>query len=135
MKNDFALTPMEVHRGRTCDFRFSLYDATGVPIAIAADDVVRFKLGLALNDEPLLDLDNIELTEAGSGVTIHQPTAPAEIDVRLAQDDTSELDAGLYFGELCIVDVDEVNPANAIKSISRGRVHVRDTMTGDTGAT
>jgi hypothetical protein len=136
---------IEIAVGRTVDVRLRLYtgDKVPKPIALAAGDVLRFKLSEeAGDDEPLLDLSSAAATENESGLTITalgvNNVTPADVLVRFAQGDTAELAAyvGLVLhGELCLVDDSETAPADAIKRIAHGPVLIVPASGGDVGLT
>jgi hypothetical protein len=137
---------IEVAVGRTVDLRFRLYtaDKAPKPIALAAGDVVRFKLSAEVgDDEPLLDLSSAEATAGESVVTIQDlgedEVTPADVRVRFAQVDTAELEDYVsgepLHGELCLVDDSETAPADAIKRIAHGPVLIVPASGGDVGLT
>lgn len=138
---------IEIAVGRTVDVRFRLYTADRVPqpIALAAGDVVRFKLSVDAGDEePLLDLSSAEPTAGESVITIEalgeNNVTPADVRVRFAQVDTAELAeyadlSDALHGELCLVDDSETAPADAIKRIAHGPVLIVPASGGDVGLT
>lgn len=122
-------------QGRTRDFTLTLYEADGTTgVALAAEDVVRVKIGLR-GATPLLDLDSVAATSNGSLVTITSIVAPAVCTLRLAQGDLSSLFPGAYDLEVSVVDDSETAPADAIKSATQGVLHVLPSMGGDVGTT
>ncbi len=131
--------------GRTEDFPWEMYywdtvTRTFKPLAIAIDDHVRFKLVLAEGGAPVLDLDSVAPTTAGSVVTIAVrgtlDTVPASGTVRFAQGDTANLEARKYQGcELALVDNSETLPADAIKTFGRGTIWLKASPGGDIGIT
>jgi hypothetical protein len=133
--------PIELEDGRTTDYRFALYDSDRSPLAIAAGDVVRFKLSEeADSEEPTLELTSAEATANGSSITIVTVgvagTTPAEVLVRFAQGDTDGLARNDdYYGELLLVDDSETEPADAVKRCGYGPVTVLPAAGGDVGLT
>lgn len=138
---------VEIAVGRTVDFRYRLYtgDKAPKPIALAAGDVVRFKLSVAAGDEePLLDLSSAEPTAGESVITVEvlgeNNVTPAAVIVRFGQVDTAELAeyadlSDALHGELCLVDDSETAPADAIKRIAHGPVLIVPASGGDVGLT
>jgi hypothetical protein len=138
---------IEIAVGRTVDLRFRLFTGDKVPkaIALAAGDVVRFKLSVdAGDDEPLLDLSSAAATAGESIVTIAElgedNVTAADVRVRFGQVDTAELAdyADLsepLHGELCLVDDSETAPADAIKRIAHGPVLIVPASGGAVGLT
>lgn len=142
--------PVEIDAGRTCDYKFKLYQPNGKPAAIVNTAVVRFKLCQSPDDAtPLLDIDSIAPLAGGSVVTINsrgtQDVTPASVTVRFAQADTKRIvdpttSGGLgfecrddYFGELGVVDTAETNPLNAFKRAGYGPVTLKPSPGGDIG--
>lgn len=126
------------YAGRTEDFTWAMYDKDGEAVAIAADDVVRFKLAATAGATPALDIDSVAPTAVGSVVTIDElgeaGVTPASGTVRLAQGDTSGLTARKYTGcELALVDNSETAPADAIKVFGRGTIDLKASPGGDVG--
>lgn len=127
-----------LYQGRTTDYQFTIYEDDGsTEVALAATDVVRFKLWSREDAaSPNLDLDSVSATSSGSVVTVDQTTAPAKATVRVAQGDASDLIPGLvYAGELSVVDDSETSPTDAIKHVQSCVVHVIGMPGGDVGKT
>jgi hypothetical protein len=128
-----------VFAGRTDDHKFTLFKTDERAMAIDSGDVVRFKLAKKPGDDPLLDIDSLAASAAGSKVTKSvlgvENTTPAVVIVRFGQGDTVGLTPGDYFGELGLVDVSETNPANAFKRIAYGKVTLKPSPGGDVGPT
>ena len=127
-----------IEKNRTVDVVHLLYEDDGsTSVTLAADDVVRFKMGRRDGAQPSLDLDSAGDTSNGSGVTVDElgtsPTAQATI--RFAQGDTSGLVAGVYEAEISVVDNSETSPTDAIKSFEFGTVAVLETLGGSVGLT
>ena len=132
----------DIEKGRTSSHQFTLYKENGNAFALAASDVVRFKLWLSPSGDdeaPALDVDSVGATANGSIVTIDgvgsDDVTAATVTVKLGQDDTDGLLVQEYMGELCHVDDSETNPLDAIKRIAFGPVNVRGSSTGDVGKT
>lgn len=128
----------DLHAGCTEDYRFKLYKADGkTAAALAAGDVVRFKLAAKAGEAPKLDIDSVAATAAGSVVTIitigADGVTPAEVNVRIGQDDTKDLTPGEYHGFLGIADDSETDPADAFKVAGRGPILLKPPPKGDVG--
>ena len=136
---DDADAAVEIAAGRSDYWLFTLYKPNGKAAALDGGAVVRFKLALTDEDDPLLDIDNLGGLTGGSIVIIvtrgTDEVTPAQVKVCFAQDDTADLDAGDYFGELGVVDTAEANPANAFKRAAYGTVTVKSSPGGDVGLT
>jgi hypothetical protein len=125
-----------VHRNRTRDFTVPIYESDGsTAVALAADDVVRIKIGTNL-ETPLLDLSSIEPTDNGSSITF--TPAGNTATVRLAQGDLLAICQAApgemaFDAEVDVVDNSETAPANAIKHAEYGVVFIHPTQGGETG--
>lgn len=118
-----------LNAGATKDFRFKFYNENKTPAAIAASDVVRFKLKQSPTDDPALELSTLAPLSGGSLVTRVsngvEGQTPAEVLVRFGQADTINLAAGQWWGVLGLVDDSETVPDNAFKVIAEGPILVR----------
>ncbi len=122
-----------VPKNRTADTSIRIYERDGItPIVLAAEDVVRFKVYRRDQTTPLLDLDSATATPNGSGIQIDS-LDPAVVTLRIAQEDTSGLDPGVYDAEICVVDDSESSPANAIKQAESGIVMLLGSGAGEAG--
>lgn len=133
--------PFDVEKNSTADLVIKLYKEDGDEFALAAGDVVRFKMW-PLNEDgsaPTLDLDSVGATAGGSIVTIDDVgvdgTTAAQVTVRIAQSDTVSLAKGEYRWELAQVDDSETAPADAYKVAGRGVINLTGSATGDRGKT
>ena len=127
-----------IYQNRTADLTFTLYQEDGTTgVAIAATDVVRFKLARGDGATPIIDADSVAASANGSVVTLATLTAPAVVDVRLAQEDleAADLMPGAYRAEVVLVDDSETAPADAAKHVQSGIIHVVGTLGGDIGKT
>lgn len=113
-------------RGRTADYTYTLYEADGsTGVALAASDVVRFKLYSGNNATPILDIASGQSpTDAGSSVTITQISSPAQARIRIAQGDVSSLALGAYDAEIIVVDDSLTSPIDGALSAERGVVNI-----------
>ena len=140
-KPAFLWEPFSIEVGRTADYRFKLYKSDKKAAALAAGDVVRFKLSLKPDDEfPLLDLRSGAVTSNSSTVTIEslgvEDVTPAVVIVRFAQDDTIDLDSTKqHAGEIGVVDDSETAPPDAFKRAGYGPVDVLPSAGGNVGLT
>ena len=123
----FALT---VYKNRTMDFSGTVKDADGTAVTLAADDVLRFKIGK--RGTTSLEIDNVA-TANGSVISIDTP-ASGTYDLRIAQGDTEDLVSGAYEAELAVVDVSDTAPDDPIKHVEHGSVVLVGTLDGETGA-
>lgn len=122
---------IRIYRNRTRDYTVTLYEADGTTeLSLAASDVVRMKIG-SDGATPLLDLDSIDATPAGSKVTFTPSTG--DCTVRLAQGDVNGLSPGAYDCEILVIDNSETAPADAAKHAEYGVLFVHPTMGGDLG--
>jgi hypothetical protein len=120
-------------KNRTCDTSIAILEADGkTPIVLASTDVVRFKMFRRDQAVPLLDLDTVTPSAAGSGITVDQ-LEPARVTLRVAQADTAVLDLGTYDAEVDVVDDSETLPPKAIKLADHGIVHLLATGGGSIG--
>lgn len=116
---------MSVYRGRTRDFTVRLFESDGTTaIVLQNDDVVRVKI--SRGNDLVLDLSSVagESDDNGSIVLLTTP-ASGIVTVRIAQDDTVDLETGAYDCEVSVVDNSEpdapaTGPANAIKHAQYG---------------
>lgn len=125
-----------VHRGRTRDFTLDLFEVDGTtPITLAADDVVRVKVYRGNAAEPILDLDSIAPSLAGS--TVEFTAGTNDVQLRIAQGDTSDLNPGAYDVDVDVVDNSDhmgTSPqANAVKHAETGVAHVMGAAEGEMG--
>lgn len=108
-------------KGRTSDDTITLYESDGTTgIALAATDVVRFKVYRRDGSTPDLEISSIAATANGSVVTVTQTASAATATLRIAQGDTSSLIPGPYRAELLVVDDSETAPADAVRSAEQG---------------
>lgn len=122
----FALT---LTRNRTSYDTITLYESDGeTGVALAATDVVRFKMYRRNNDAPDLDLDSAADTANGSGITITQTASAATATLKIAQSDTSSLIPGPYRAEIAVVDDSD---SDRIKSAEHGVVYLLGAPGGD----
>lgn len=131
-----AARPIQLEQGRTRKIDFLLYRGDGVTTEPVQDtDVGRVKVGDAFDGSPpILDLDTVAPTAAGSGcawLTLDPPV----LRVTFAQNDIALLEPGEYVYELGVVDDSESQPANAFRPVDRGRLRVVESLGGDVGLT
>ena len=124
---------LSAHQGRTVAFQGRLYESDGTTVvALAADDVVRFKIGRG-SAAPHLDVGSDAATADGSIVTIDdvgdEDTA-AQYTVTLNEDDLADVPAGTYDVELSVYDASE----GVLKLVEQGCMHVLAAMAGEVGA-
>jgi hypothetical protein len=112
-------------QGRTRDFTATLKTASGGYLQLAAEDVVRMKVGRG--GSSVLDLDSVADTASGSGITVDQlgdgASTHCSVTIRLAQGDVESL-KGMYQAEIDVVDESSVSPSNALLPVDRGSVSV-----------
>lgn len=131
-----ASTTLIAYRNRTSDYTVTLYQADDVTgVAVAAEDVIRVKIGRGNAATPNLDIDSVAATANGSLCTVTQLTAPAKFNLRLAQGDLSALSPGAMDLEILVVDASDAvdGSAKAIKHAQQGVFHVIGQMSGDIG--
>lgn len=112
---------LKAHADRTQDFTITLLQNDKSILVLAAADVIRVKIGKA-GDTPELDLDSVDPTASGSSVVI-DTLDPASTTLRLAQGDIADL-KGTYDIEINVVDDSETLPADAIKTVGVGVLHI-----------
>ena len=125
-------------KNRTLDLTVTLTENDGTTsVTLAADDVVRFKMGRRPGALPDLDIDSAGATANGSKVTIDErgPSPAASVTIRLAQGDTVNLVPTVYDAEVTVVDNSETAPVDAIKHAEFGTVHLEETLGGSIGLT
>lgn len=103
-------------------FDISIGEADGDNVTIAADDVVRFKVGRG-NEIPLLDIGSDEATAAGSTLTAENPAA-----LEMVAGDLS-FPAGIYDCEVSVWDKSQTQ----LKKAERGVFALRESMGGNVG--
>jgi len=117
-------------KNRTRDFDVQLYESDGTTeVILAADDVVRFKVGRG-SGTPSLDLNSFEIESGGSKVTFTPGTN--DVCVRIGND-TSGITPGNYDAEISVVDNSETAPADAIKHVEYGVFSLHKTQGGEVG--
>jgi hypothetical protein len=125
---------LTAYKSRTEDYVMAIYAADVTSgIALAEDDEIRVKIGRADGSVPVLELSSADVTDDGSAVTITNQDSPAAATLRLAQADLATITAGPYEIEVMLVDSAELLPANAIKRILTGVLHVIGSLGGDVG--
>lgn len=122
---------------RTVSETITLYQEDGsTGIALAADDVVRFKMGRRTGSTPTLDLDTIAATANGSKCDVSSYDSPAMVTVTLAQDDLTSMMPGIYDAQVVVVDNSVVSPfVDPAYVASNGIVSVLPGLGGDKGLT
>jgi hypothetical protein len=130
----FVLAEKQISFGRYARIAVLLYEADGeTPLAIAADDNVRFKLWATDGAVPAIEAERaaqngttsvVEVTTNGAaGVT------PARAVIHLESGDTDGLTVGTqYQGEVILVDNSDYDRA---KPMGRFPIQVLGTATGD----
>ena len=122
----------------TVDFTVTLKTASGGYLQIAADDVVRVKIGRGKDTTPDLDLSSAAASANKSSVTVDElgdgSATHAQVTVRLAQGDTASL-WGSYGVLVGLVDNSETAPADAFKPVEKGTLHVVPSLAGGVGLT
>jgi hypothetical protein len=114
-----------LYKNRKVTHTFTMLDAAGVLIVIAAGDVVRLKIGRD-SGTPLLDLGSDSASASGSTVQAANPS-----DVAFAPGDTGLFTAGIYSVELLVVDESETG--DPPKHAEKGVCTVIETMGGEVG--
>jgi len=126
----------KAYAGRTLDLTVTIKTDSGGYLQLAADDVVRVKIGRV--GAVALDLDSVAATANGSVVTVDEvgdgSATHATVTVRLAQGDLTGL-RGTYSMEILVVDNSETAPADAVKAAEIGVLHIIPTQDGDVGLT
>jgi hypothetical protein len=122
---------LDLVQGRTRDWSFDLYEATGAPLVISALDNVRAKLWITDAASPAIEAES--LTPGTSFVTVNTVgvvnTTPARVTVRWDNTDTAGLTAGnVYKWELLLVDQSD---GSEPKTICMGTALIRGAATGD----
>ncbi len=110
------------YRNRTADEQITFYDVDGEEIVIANGDKVRIKIGRP-GELPLLDIVSGTPLAGSSQVSAANPAT-----LRLAQDDTADLQPGHYELEASIVDHAD---SDFIKHAESGVLHLLDTQLGE----
>ena len=121
---------ISTHQNRTRSYTVTLYQPDGTTeIALAALDVVRFKVG-ANGTTPLIDLSSIEAS--GNGSTLTFTVGSGACIVKLAQGDVADL-AGAYDAEILVVDDSENLPDDEkeIKHAEAGVLFVHPSQGGE----
>lgn len=113
-------------RGRTSSHQFTITDAAGSNVSIAAADVLRVKVGHDL-ETPLLDFDSAQPSSNGSTVSRANPCT-----LRLDQTDLNTLQPGTYSIEVAVVDNSDQGD---IKHAERGVLTLESSQLGDVGLT
>lgn len=109
----------------------TLYEADGNGLTLNADDEVRFKIYRRNQATPALDIDSVGALTGGSVITITQTASAAQVEILIAQGDTSDLE-GVYSAELSVVDSAD---GNKIKHCEDGQVTILPSAAGDIGLT
>lgn len=126
----------KAYANRTVDFTAQIKTDSGGYLQLAADDVVRVKVGRV--GAVILDLDSVAATANGSVVTVDEigdgSATHASCTVRLAQGDLDGMQ-GAYSIEVLVVDNSETAPADAVKAAEIGCLTVLATQNGDVGIT
>lgn len=124
---------LELEAGRLEEIEFSLTDRKGNPLPIEAGDELYFDIKQAVGGPSQLGLSNVTALAGGSVIEITSrgndsttPKLQAYGKIKLFGSDTNDL-AGLYFGAFDLMDDSE--PGNAIKPISRGMLRFNDNVT------
>jgi hypothetical protein len=115
----------ELHRGRKVTHTFTMKDSAGANVVVAADDVVRLKIG-RLGSTPILDLGSDGASANGSTVETDNP-----FEVVFAAADVTLLKAGVYSVEILVVDNSE--SGDPPKHAEWGVCTVHETMSGEVG--
>ena len=110
-------------RSRFNQWSITIGEADGDDATIAANDVVRVKIGRA-GDTPLLEVESDAATANGSQTTAANPTV-----LSIEAEDLA-FAAGVYDVEVSIWDTSE----ERIKKAERGVFVLRDSMGGEVGA-
>lgn len=103
-------------------FSITIGEADGDDVTVAANDVVRFKVGRG-NETPLLDVGSDAATANGSTATAGNPTV-----VSLVAADLS-FPMGVYDCEVSIWDTSQT----VLKKAERGCFLLRESMGGNVG--
>lgn len=134
--------PIDVYANQTEDLVVKFYKQDADEFALAAGDVVRFKMWKHPSGDgaaPDLDLDSVGATANGSVVTVDtvgvDGTTAAQVTVRIAQGDTASLATGEYRWEIAQVDDSETAPTDAYKVAGRGTINLIGSAAGDRGKT
>ena len=115
-----------VHKKRTIAYSGTIKDAAGTAVTLAADDVLRFKIGRRNTIE--LEIDNVA-TANGSIISIDE-AASGTYDLTIAQEDADGLSAGPHEAEINVVDNSD---SDYIKMTEQGTVLVLETIGGEVG--
>lgn len=120
--NDSGLD-LVADRLRFNKFTITIGDASGDDSVVAANDIVRVKIG-RLGDTPLLEVESDTATANGSSTTAANPTVLSIEGADLS------FPAGIYEVEADILDTSE----SKIKKAERGIFQLRESMGGDVDA-
>lgn len=116
---------IHLYSGRAASFATAIYESNGTTeISLAANDVVRFKIGTNAA-APAVELESTDTLAGGSTLTFTTSTGDCVITLKPA--DFSALTAGVYDAELGVYDTSET----AMKHAEYGVVHVHPTQLGD----
>lgn len=121
---------ISTRQNRTREWTVTLFESDGTTeIVLAADDVVRLKVG-SNGETPLLDLSNIEAS--GNGSTITPTVGTGRCNIKIAQADIRTL-FGAYDCEILVVDDSENLPGEekAIKHAEYGVLFVHPSQGGE----
>lgn len=110
-----------LYRRRTAETEVTVFSPDGTATLFSSGNVMRIKIGRP-GETPLLDLDSIAASPAGTTVEAANPS-----DVRFAAADVTTLPPGTYEMEASIWAGDH------LRNATPGIVHVIDTMGGDVG--
>ena len=120
-------------RNRTFDYAGTLYESDGTTeISLAATDVIRVKVWRRNASTPDIEIDD---SATGNGSVTTFTAGTGDYTLRIAQGDTSGLLPGVYGIEIAVVDDSETAPANAIKHVEQGLLHITEAPAGDVGLT
>jgi len=129
--------PLTHYQRRTCRYGITVTNYDGSPLALAAEDEVRIKIGRGRGNEPLLDLVSglggaPEPTPGGSSIAFTPGTGNVVLIV--GQGDVGDAwEPGVYEMEIAVVDGSETAPPDAIKTAAFGSFVLIGTMTGEIG--
>lgn len=118
-------------KGRTSYDTITLFESDGTTgVALAATDVVRFKMYGRDGSTPYLDIDSAADSANGSGITVDQLASAAVATLKIAQGDTASLVPGVYRAEIIVVDDSDSDFALHVES---GVVYLLSSGGGDIG--
>ena len=112
-------------RRRKSTHVITIGEADGDDVSVAANDVVRIKIGRAGDLTPLLDVESGTATDNGSICTAANPT-----ELTLFGEDLI-FPTGIYDIEVSIVDTSD---ANKMKKAERGIFVLRESVGGEIAA-